>query len=364
MEKNRISLAQLAILLFLSRIFHALTYYPGMGNPVSGLAMLYSNIIGTGILLLLFLPVMLMANRYPERSVVMNLRAGFHGFGSFCGLFYYVFLVLLGASTLSHFQFFMTNAVFTGASTLVIVIPMMIVAVYAAHIGIEGISRSAFLIFIGFCIAFLFIIFSSIPNVRTNNLISNESGFAKQVMTGTYSVVSRCAELIMFYLLLPYVGHKTGKAILGFNLLTLSVQETMAFFILTVLGSFANSQTFPFYSLASMSEISIFQRMDALYMGTWVLTAFIRLSLLLFLGTDILKFVLPQRKTGKRHQLSLTVTAVLIFAAALPACYNMETLNFLYTVLYTGGPLIVLGIVVPVLLLIKLEFTKKKKERE
>ncbi len=364
MEKNRIGTAQLMILLFLSRLFNALTYIPGMGSTVSGTAMLFSNLIGAGVLLLLFLPLVVMANRYPERSIVMNLRAGFHGIGSFCSIFYYLFLILLAAQTLAQFQFFMSNAIYPDAAVWVIILPMLLVAVYAAHAGIEGIARAGFLIFIAFCIAFAFIILSSVQNVDLYNVVPLGHKAVQEIMQGVYAVVSRGAELVLFCLLLPYAGKGTGTAAAGFTLLSFSVQEIIGFFILTVLGSFSYSQTFPFFSLASMSEISVFQRMDALYMGIWVFVAFIRLSLLLLLAADIIKFILPDRKSGEHHRFSLAVTVLLVLAAALPACYNMKALSVSYQLLFSGVPVLVLGVLIPAGVLLKMEWKKNKnKER-
>ncbi len=360
MEKNRISMLQLVILLFLSRQFTSLTYSPGIGTAVSGTATLYSYLIGAGVLLLLFLPLVIMANKYPERSVVMNLQAEFRGFGIFGGFLYYGYLVLSAAHTLAQFQFFMTNAVFPDASVWVILLPMLLVAVYAASVGIEGIARSGFLIFIGFVIAVAVILFSSIPNVELKNVYPLEQNRLQEIAMGTYGVVSRSAEPILFALLLPYVGGRTGKATVGFTLLSAAVQELTAFFILTVLGRFSYSQTFPFYSLASISEISIFHRMDALYMGIWVLVGFIKLALLLALANDTVKFLLPKRKNGSTRRFTLFATSVLVLTAAIPACYSLRALSMTYQLLFNGVVVLLLTVVLPIAVQLKAALSKRK----
>lgn len=364
METNRIGNMQLLILLFLSRLFNTLTHIPGMGSTVSGTAMLYSNLIGAGVLLLVFLPLIVMANRFPERSVVMNLRAGFGGFGSLCGGLYYAFLVLLAAQTLAQFQLFMTDAVFPEASVWVIILPILLVAAYAAHVGIEGIARAGFLIFLAFWAAFALIILSSVPNIEIYNVVPLEQDAVREILQGVYAVVSRSAEPVLFCLLLPYAGNKTFYAAAGFTVLSFSTQEIIAFFILTVLGSFSYSQTFPFFSLASMSEISVFQRMDALYMGIWVFVAFIRLSLLLLLASDIIKFILPDRKNGERHRYGLAATVVIVLLAAIPACFSIGTLTFSYQFLFSGVPILLLGVLLPAGALLKAEYSKRKEKRD
>lgn len=362
MEKNRISLLQLVILLFLSRQFTSLTYFPGIGKPVSGTAMLYSYLISAGVLLLLFLPLVIMANRAPERSIVMNLQGELGGFGVFGSFLYYGYVVFLGAHTLAHFQFFMTNAVFPQASVWIIILPMLAVASYAAYIGIEGIARSGFLIFIGFLLAFALIIFSSIPNVQLQNLYPIEKNVWTELTKGSYGILSRTTEPILFALLLPYLGGKAGKASVGFSLLFTVIQEISTFFILTVLGNFSYSQTFPFYSLASMSQISVFQRMDALYMGIWVFVGFIKLSLLLMVGKDILNAVFLQQGKPLPTQLGLWITAGLMLGLAIPACFKIELLTISYRFLFNGVVVLLLILFFPLILLIKTAFAKRKRK--
>ncbi len=363
MEKNRIGIMQLVILLFLSRQFTSLTYFPGIGTPVSGTATLVGNVISTLFLPLMFLPFLLLSKRYPECSIVMGLSSGLGKFGRFAGWFYYFYILVLAAHTLSHFQFFMINAVFPDASVWVIVLPMLAVAVYAAYIGVEGIARSGFFIFIGFLLAFGLIVFSSIPNIELNNLKPIEKNIWQELTGGVYGTVSRSTEPILFGMLLPYVGNKTGKVVAGFTALSIGVLEITAFFILTVLGDFSYSQFFPFYSLASMSEISIFQRMDALYMGIWVLIGFIKLSLLLLLGKDIFPLLLPQRVNQNARRLSLPVTAMLVLGLAIPACYRFELLSLSYQLVFNGIIILLFVVIFPLILWIKSTLKRKGKSK-
>lgn len=352
---------QLVLLLFLSRAFVILTYVPGIGNSVSGASILFGNIIGYAVVLLFFVPLIVMAKKYPERSLVMNLSYAFCRLGPFISVIYYLFIVLLASNTLAHFQFFMVNAVFTEANVWVIILPMMAVAVYAAHIGIEGISRSGFLVTIGFTIAFLFILFSSIPNVEMVNVKLPVDGRMREIALSAYMVVSNTVEVLLFYLLLPYCNRKIKSGVFGLVISLTVLTELVTFFIVSVLGDFAASQTFPFYALASLSELSIFQRLDALHMGIWVFVAFIKLSLLIFLGTEILKFITPNNKSGEPyHRISLLITAVLILGFAVPACYYIEWLRILYRILYSGIPVILLGVIVPIIVLWRLRILKKK----
>lgn len=361
MEKNKISMAQMALMLFLSRAFSVLTYFPGMTKPVSGTAFLYGTIIGYALSFLLFIPLFCLNKWKPEHSVVMDAKFLFPRGGTVIGGVYFLFLVLLGANTLAHFQFFMVNAVFMQASLWVILIPMMAVAVYAAYVGIEGIARSSFLIFIGFLLAFLLIFFSSFSEIELTNLKPIEGSFIEEVSRAAYGVLSRSVEILLAYLILPYLKKgKLWKGAAGFTLLSVVIFESIAFIILSALGEFSYTQTFPFFALASMSEISIFQRLDALYMAIWVFTAFIRLSLLLFLGTDVLKQILPPKGAEKNRNICLAVTSVVVFGLSVIMCYSMRFLNSMYQILYTGVPVALLALLIPLIVFIWGKLRKRK----
>ncbi len=363
MEKNKISITQMVLLLFLSRVFTALTYSPGMNQTVSGTAMLFGQLIGYGVVLLLFAPLVCMAKRYPERSLVMNVQALSDKGSLPIHFIYFAYLILLGINTLAQFQLFMINAIFQEASVWAILLPMLAVAVYAAYTGIEGIARSGFLLFVVFLVAFLFIILSSVPEISLIRLKPLEQDGISQVLRGAYGVVSRSVELVLLYLLLPYLQKgKLGKGILSLTFLSLAAFELIAFFLLTVLGDFSIGQTFPFYTLASMSGISIFQRMDALYMGIWVFVAFVRLSLLIFLATELLTMMLPIRFDRRiKRNWALGLVAVLVLVLTLPVCYNRQLLTISYRISYAGILLLVLGAVIPLITLLILKLKSKRR---
>ncbi len=360
LEKNQISVLQLVLLLFLSRAFVILTYVPGIGSSVSGAAVLVGNIIGYAVVMLCFLPVIVTAKKYPERSLMMNLETAWGGVGTFVGILYYLFVVLLASNTLAHFQFFMVNAVFTEANVWAILLPITAVAAYAAYTGIEGIARAGFPIAVGFTIALLFILCSSVPNLQTENIKFPVEGGMGEIALSAYGVVANTMEIPLAYLLLPYCKEKIKRGMVGLVIGLLLLTEAVTFFIVAVLGDFAASQTFPFYALASMSELSVFQRLDALHMGIWVFVAFLKLSLLIFSATEILRFIAPKGKnTGCFRQGCLAVTAVSVLGAAVPACYDIGWMRTLYRMLYSGIPIAVAGILIPIAVLWSMERRKK-----
>lgn len=53
------------------------------------------------------------------------------------------------------------------------------------------------------------------------------------------------------------------------------------------LGDYAMTQLFPIHSIAVLSEFSVFQRIDVILTGVWILSAFIKISFMLYLSSYI-----------------------------------------------------------------------------
>lgn len=47
------------------------------------------------------------------------------------------------------------------------------------------------------------------------------------------------------------------------------------------------TQLFPIHSIAVLSEFSVFQRIDVILTGVWILSAFIKISFMLYLSSYI-----------------------------------------------------------------------------
>ena len=60
--------------------------------------------------------------------------------------------------------------------------------------------------------------------------------------------------------------------------------EIVFFFVFSGLGDYAMTQLFPIHSIAVLSEFSVFQRIDVILTGVWILSAFIKISFMLYLS--------------------------------------------------------------------------------
>ena len=128
--------------------------------------------------------------------------------------------------------------------------------------------------------------------------------------------VGQTVEYAIIALALPRV---TGNVKKGFFIWLISqtfLMAVMFFFACTVMGNFASTQLFPFHTMASLAEFSMFTRLDAIFTGVWIMCAFIKAGLLIYLQTEILSTYFGKFK--KVHYLIaiglMTITANLIIS--------------------------------------------------
>ena len=128
----------------------------------------------------------------------------------------------------------------------------------------------------------------------------------------------------------------------------MAILEGVFLFTAAVLGDYAKSQRFPFYTVTKMAEVSVFQRLDSLYVALWVFMVLVRLAVFLEVGAKSLTQLLPQR--ASRY-------AVGILAALAAGCAGVLTgkpavLERMGQVFSGGLPVVLLVGVLPLALLI------------
>jgi hypothetical protein len=118
------------------------------------------------------------------------------------------------------------------------------------------------------------------------------------------------------------------------------------FFAGAVMGNFASTQLFPFHTMASLAEFAMFDRLDAIFTSVWIMCAFIKASLLIFLQADILGKVFP--KVQKRNYLVaigiVTIITNLVVAGEIERFSIID--NSVIKIIITGITVLLIPIIV------------------
>ena len=110
----------------------------------------------------------------------------------------------------------------------------------------------------------------------------------KPVVKVAIDSVGQTVEYAIIALMLPRVKGNVKKGFFTWLILQTLLMAVMFFFACTVMGNYATTQLFPFHTLASLAEFAMFSRLDAVFTSVWIMCAFIKAGLLIYLQSDLL----------------------------------------------------------------------------
>lgn len=287
----KIGWGQLLILLLLGRIFTIMTYTPIISSTISIGTQMIAILISTFLQAIFVIPILCISAKYPNIGIIQLIKNNNNKIGFLVGIFYLMFIVILGAISISHFCNFMGEVVFPTTNKYIFAVSILAVAVYGAFLGIQGISRVGVIVFVFFLVMTAFVVIASFSEIQLLAFMPNFRVSSAEIFSIVIEDLSRSGELILAVLLLPFVNFKRKTSIFGYLAGKIIILDVILFLIITILGEFSTRVTYPFFALASYSELAIINRMDAFYMVLWCLTSVIKLSVIVFVGGEILKTI-------------------------------------------------------------------------
>ena len=190
--------------------------------------------------------------------------------------------------TIARLDVFAGTVVFPETDVDFLIVFAIILCAYGAHLGFEALGRSAVLSAFLVVPALAFIMAMLIKKVDLLNLTPVFYNGVTPVIKTAVDSVGQTVEYAIIVLCLPKVTGNMKKGFLIWLVLQTTLMATMFFFAATVMGNFTTTQLFPFHTLASLAEFSMFDRLDAIFTSVWILCAFIKAGLLIYLQADIL----------------------------------------------------------------------------
>lgn len=285
--KAKISSGQFFSLLLLSRFISVLTYSPIYNAGLSSSDYLAAGIIGMVIVLFSCLPLLLIYKNNDNRSVLDIAYEVSPLYSKIISVFYMLLFFFYAFSTLSRLDLFSGTVIFHETDTKVFVVLSVLLACYAAYLGLEALGRAGAVSLFVFSVSFIFIIVTMLSKLDLNNFSPLFYDGPKEVISAGWTMAARTIEPAAAAVLLPRVsGNKKRGFFVWFFTLT-AFLEIVFFFVFSGLGDYAMTQLFPIQSIAVLSEFSVFQRIDVILTGVWILSAFIKISFMLYLSSYI-----------------------------------------------------------------------------
>ncbi|WP_340025434.1 endospore germination permease [Paenibacillus sp. FSL K6-1096] len=224
------------------------------------------------------------ARLYPGRNLFEILEAGFgRWIGKIISLLYLFYFLILTGTLLGDLSFFMSSEILPETPVEAIQIVFLSAAVMSASLGIVVLARVGELLFPWVLFLFLILVLTLIPRIEWNYIRPVlEGGLRPVLLAGYHSAMYQ--ELIVLMVFLPLVSKpKSGERALLLGTfagdMLLSIIVLLSLLILGIEQT--ENSTFPAFALAKTINIgNILQRIEGIMITIWVLSFFIKISLL------------------------------------------------------------------------------------
>lgn len=356
-KDEKIDARQIIVVALLSRLFLLLVYVPNKGKEVAGAVQAVSMLLGILISIIAAIPAYLLLKKFRGFDLTDVAAVVAPKWSKPIAILFYIICVAITASTISQFEFFMTTAIYPRANHMYILLIFSAATLYMMYMGLEAISRSSLVIIILIVVSGVLVAFGVGDKIQ---LLNFRTPFVEDVSVWiemAFRFFLQNMELILFSMLIPYMKKpKIGRAFLTYTFFVLVMLESINFLVGSVLGNYAKTRTFAIYTLFSISGSEVFYRLDYFHVAGWVAMSLVRASVYMILASRMLQKVFPNAKGC--HIINIALAT----GIAIVASNKLEWFQILFQMINGGGPVLVLVLGVPILLLISYH-TKKNDTR-
>ncbi len=287
-SKGKISAFQFFVMLFLSRTLTTVTYLSSYTENIRLSDMLVQPIFRITIGILIMLPLYFLYRRQKDKNLLEIVNDKSETLAKIVSVVFVLYFFYFTVVTIARLDLFAGTVVFPETDVEYMLIFAVILCCYGAYLGLEALGRSSVISAVLVVPALIFIMLALVKKVDLLNLTPIFYNGVMPVVKVSIDSVGQTVEYGIIALMAPRVTGKYRKGYYIFLFSQVALMAVMFFFACTVMGNFASTQLFPFHTMASLAEFSMFSRLDAIFTGVWIMCAFIKAGLLIFLQAEIL----------------------------------------------------------------------------
>lgn len=357
-SKGKISAFQFFTMLFLSRTLTTVTYLSSYTKNIRLSDMLIQPVFRIAIGTAIMIPLYFLYKKNTDKNILDIVNSKSKGMTRVLAIIYVLFFFYFTVVTMARLDLFAGTVVFPETDMTYILVFAIILCCYGAFLGLEALGRSSVISSFFVISALFFIMITLIKKVDLLNLTPIFYNGVMSVVRVAVDSVGQTVEYAIIALALPRI---TGNVKKGFFIWLISQTILMAimfFFACTVMGNFTGTQLFPFHTLASLAEFAMFSRLDAIFTSVWIMCAFIKAGLLIYLQSEILtKFF------GKFKRVTFIITiGILTIVANLLISGQIERFTIIDNSIIKILMTIITVVLIPLVVLIFFRKEKKKCE--
>lgn len=352
---NQIGLYQTGIFsFFFTRCFFMTGIIPLLFK-ISGIDSLISIILGSVLGLLLVFLYYHIIKKEKNKNIFELIDSIFPKvFAVLFKIILTITLLFILCFLLSNISVYISNSLLIDTRLIVIVLTFLLLCYFVSKNGLESIARTAEIIFMIFIILFVLSLVGVIPLIEPSRLKPFFSH--KLIKIGNSSFIYGFFGSIMLFLLtmIPkekvHSNKKLGKAItIGYIIGTFTIFLTFVWMIGTLGIDLASYYQYP--EIAILKKVSYFnfiERIEGILSIAWLLDSVIVLSFILYSLKEALHTFSKSKKTNNLYILLLISITIL----SSRIIFSLEQLLI---------PLSVSFILLPIIILLQIIFTKQKK---
>lgn len=319
---NKLTTAQLFTIMFLSRIFVTLMYTPNPKNSEYVSDFLIQILVATLFNLVTIIPVFLLVRDKNREGLFEDLsRNG--PVQRACAAILIVCLFFAAIRVLVRFNIFATTVMFPGTDFRFFLVLMILCGLYCTKLGLGTLGRTAEIFAPVVIISVLVVLVSTAPKLEFTNFTPLLYGGVSGPLKNAIFSASANVELVLPLLFKSKVDGDLKRCIFPYLFSVMGTVFLLMLFLAGVLGDYALAQLFPFFSLTSMTSFGFIERLDALLTSAWVISVFVKVTVLLYSAGLCVKVVFPKLKKTRADAICAAVLSV--FVLFMSETYALKT---------------------------------------
>lgn len=285
----RVSVCQLFIMLYISRMVINVTYSSYNANTSTLRYGMLSSVVALVITLVMSVPVFLMYKTSNGRTVTDNSYLLFKKWGSIVAIIYGLYFLWVLINTLTQFNIMVTNVLNPTASVFILSLAVVIASMYGAYKGIEALGRASTILFFFIIIALIILLCTLFPQTDYRNIEPVTLQDTGSVTAIALSMISKNSCIPALAILLPFAKGDCKKGIVWWATAVYLSTALLIMIIIAVLGDYIETQIFPVYSITALASLGVTERLDGLFLGVWTAGIFVKISLFMYLLSACVK---------------------------------------------------------------------------
>ncbi|MDR2073846.1 MAG: spore germination protein [Oscillospiraceae bacterium] len=307
MTQNRIiSVPQMFCMLLISRVAVSMTFGPAVMRGVNFWDCIISCLGAYLVTFLLIIPVMWLCKTNGQEIITSSCGA----LGKIFSLIYAVYFAFVCAHTLALFKVFIENVMNPPISFMLLSLILVALTCYGAAKGIEGIARASSVIMFFIVFSLIILGFSLYKTTDPTNFGPFFYDGPHSALEGIIFFISRSSCIPAMAWLIPRTNGNVKRGIFVWNTSFYALMAASIMIVVGALGDFAQTQLFPAYSAASIAKMGSLENLDALYLGLWTASIFMKLAMFLNLSAECIRDVFGQ----KNIKISILIMGIILVA--------------------------------------------------